>query len=127
MRITGHAPDVSGFRPLIGNVPALLYWLGVTWTFAAFGEEMVYRGYLLNRAADLFGHGAAGWAIAAVVSSLLFAVGHAYQGFAGMIDVAVGALIPVIAYFATGRNLWVPIIMHGTGDTLGFIFIFLHK
>jgi membrane protease YdiL (CAAX protease family) len=127
IRITGHAPDVSGFRSLIGDVPSLLYWLAVTWSFAAFGEEMVYRGYLLNRAADLFGHGRMGWLVAAIVSSLIFAAGHAYQGVAGMIDIAFSALIPVVAYFASGRNLWVPIILHGTGDTVGFILIFLHK
>jgi membrane protease YdiL (CAAX protease family) len=27
--------------------------LAIVWTFAAFGEEMGYRGYLLTRAADL--------------------------------------------------------------------------
>jgi membrane protease YdiL (CAAX protease family) len=45
----------------------------------------------------------------------------------GMIATAIEALVPAAAYLATGRNLWVPIIMHGTSDTLGFIFIFLHK
>ena len=27
-------------------------WFLLVWTFAAFGEEIGYRGYLLNRAAD---------------------------------------------------------------------------
>lgn len=126
-RITGHTPDVVIFSSLIGNVRQLVYWIVVSWTFAAFGEEMVYRGYLLNRAADAGGQGPIRWILAAIVSSALFALGHSYQGLAGMIDVGLSALVPVVAYFATGRNLWVPIILHGTGDTLGFLLIYLHK
>lgn len=126
-RITGHPPDVSGFHSLIGNVPQLLFWLGITWSFAAFGEEMSYRGYLLNRVADFFGGRRAGWVIAANLSSALFGLGHSYQGIAGVIDITLTALIPVVAYLATGRNLWVPIILHGTGDTIGFLLIFFHR
>lgn len=126
-RITGHTPDVVIFSSLIGNVRQLIYWIAVSWTFAAFGEEMVYRGYLLNRTADVGSCGPIRWIIAAIVSSAFFALGHSYQGLAGMIDVGLSALVPIAAYFATGRNLWVPIILHGTGDTLGFVLIFLHK
>jgi hypothetical protein len=126
-RISGHPPDVSPFRSLIGNVPELVYWLAITWSFAAFGEEMFYRGYLLNRAADLFGPTKLAWVIAAALSSVVFALSHGYQGAAGMIDIAFSALIPVVAYLASGKNLWIPIILHGTGDTLGFILIFLHR
>jgi len=32
---------------------AALLTLGLAWTFAAFGEEMSYRGYLMTRAADV--------------------------------------------------------------------------
>jgi membrane protease YdiL (CAAX protease family) len=126
--MTGHPPDVSVFRSLIGSWSGLAYWLAVTWSFAAFGEEMFHRGYLLNRAADLFGRSTyQGWVVAAILSSVVFALGHGYQGVAGMIDIGFNALIPTVAYFASGRNLWIPIIIHGTGDTLGFILIFLHR
>src|SRR5882757_6164254 len=36
-----------------GNVKIALVALLVVWTFAAFGEEIAYRGYLLTRAADI--------------------------------------------------------------------------
>jgi membrane protease YdiL (CAAX protease family) len=32
-----------------------LRWLLLVWTFAAFGEEIGYRGYLLTRAAEAGG------------------------------------------------------------------------
>ena len=126
-RITGHPPDVSFFRSVIGNTRQLFYWLAISWSFAGFGEEMVFRGYLLNRAADLVGRSPVGWTIAAILSSALFGLAHSYQGVAGFIDIAFSALIPIAAYFATGRNLWVPIIIHGVGDSVGFFLIFLGR
>jgi len=126
-RISGHAPDLSGFRSLIGNVRQLLFWLAVTWTIAAFGEEMAYRGYILNRAADLFRGTQVAWVFATIVSCACFALGHRYQGIAGMIDIAVSAFIPVIVYLLSGRNLCIPILMHGVGDTIGFVLIFFHR
>lgn len=126
-RITGHAPDLSNFRSMIGSVPQLLYWLAVSWSFAAFGEEMVYRGYILNRAADALGRSWLAWVFAAILSSALFGLTHNYQGIAGVIDVAVFALIPVIAYLLSGRNLWIPILAHGIGDTIAFALIFFHR
>lgn len=126
-RITGHAPDLSSFRSMIGNVPQLLFWLAITWSMAAFGEEMVYRGYILNRAADALGRRRLAWVFAAILTSALFGLAHQSQGIAGVIDVAFFALIPVIAYLLSGRNLWIPILAHGTGDTIGFVLIFFHR
>ena len=54
-RVTGSLPDVSQFAPLIGNTFFLVLSLVVSWTLAAFGEELVYRGYLMNRVVDLVG------------------------------------------------------------------------
>ena len=43
----------SGAEAITGNVVVALRWLLIVWTFAAFGEEISYRGYLLTRAADI--------------------------------------------------------------------------
>lgn len=47
------APELA--NEIAGNVKTALLALLVVWTFAAFGEEIVYRGYLLTRAADIGG------------------------------------------------------------------------
>jgi hypothetical protein len=54
-RFTGHPSDLSQFRDLVGDVGVALVWLAIVWTFAAFGEEFVYRGYVLNRIAESAG------------------------------------------------------------------------
>lgn len=126
-RVTGNLPDVSQFAPLIGNTFFLFLSLIVSWTLAAFGEELVFRGYLMNRVADLVGANRAGWLISLTVVSILFGVTHLYQGMSGIIVITLHGLLLGALYLATGRNLWVPIIAHGVNDTVGFILIFLGK
>ena len=45
-------PDVSAFRALIGDERRLVFWVGLSWTMAAFMEELVFRGWLLSRIAE---------------------------------------------------------------------------
>jgi hypothetical protein len=126
-RLTGNLPDVSQFAPLIGNTFFLFISLIVSWTLAAFGEELAFRGYLMNRVVDLVGSTRAGWLIGLIVVSILFGMVHMYQGMSGMIAITMTGLVLGGLYLATGRNLWVPIIVHGVNDTVGFILIFLGK
>jgi len=126
-RITGKLPDVSQFAPLIGNKFFLVLSLVASWTLAAFGEELAYRGYFMNRVADVVGASRAGWLISLIVVSVLFGITHLYQGTSGIIVITVTGLLLGGLYLATGRNLWVPIIVHGVNDTVGFILIFLGK
>jgi len=126
-RLTGKLPDVSVFAPLAGNVHFLLISLAVAWTLAACGEEFVYRGYLLTRIARALGDAPRAWLGALVVTSILFGVGHGYQGASGMITAGLGGFAFGLLYLATGRNLWVSVIAHGTMDTAGFLLLFLGK
>jgi uncharacterized protein len=126
-RLTGRLPDVSLFASLAGNVHFLLGSLVLAWTLAAFGEEFVYRGYLLNRIARVFGETPGAWKGALIVTSILFGLGHGYQGASGMIAAGLGGFVFGLLYLATGRNLWVAVVAHGTMDTVGFLLLFLGK
>jgi uncharacterized protein len=121
--LTGR-PDLSDFQPLVGNLPASLGMLALVWTIAAFGEEMAYRGYVLERAATLGGRSASAYAIAMVVVSLLFGLGHLYQGWAGVVGSTVSGLAFGLLYLRAERNLWVPILAHGFTDTIGLALIY---
>jgi len=126
-RVTGRLPDVSLFAPLAGNVHFLLISLAVAWTLAACGEEFVFRGYLLTRVARALGGAPRAWLGALMVTSILFGVGHAYQGLSGMITAGLGGFVFGLLYLATGRNLWVSVVAHGTMDTVGFLLLFSGK
>lgn len=123
-KITGDIPDVSVFRPLVGNVPQLLFFLLISWTFAAFIEEMIYRGYLMHRIADLFNRNKTGWIVGLILSNFIFGFGHMYQGMSGMISTGISGLVFAGLYFVTNRNLWAAILAHGIYDTIGFLMIF---
>jgi uncharacterized protein len=86
---------------------------------------MVYRGYLLNRVADLFGRSTIGWTASAILVSLLFGLAHFPQGPTGIIENVIDGAILAALYFATGRNLIAPIIAHGIQDTVDVVLIYL--
>jgi membrane protease YdiL (CAAX protease family) len=111
------APE--GVDSVTGDWRTALMYLGIVWTFAAFGEEIGYRGYLMNRAADAGGRTKAAWWISVVVVAVLFGYGHYYKGPAGIVDSGIAGLILAAAYLASGRVLWTTILAHGLIDTFG--------
>ncbi len=126
-KLTGQLPDLSQFASLEGNTQFLFMWLAISWTVAAFGEEIVYRGYLMTRVTDLIGKTKAAWMVCLFLSAIFFGSIHYYQGLSGMLATGMSGLVFGILYLATGRNLWAPIFAHGIYDTVGFLLIFLGK
>ncbi len=117
-------PDVHIFNPIKGNIPALINILVGTWTSAAVGEEFIFRGYLLNRLTDIFGQKTWGWITALLLQALFFGLGHFYQGISGVTSTAIDGLLLGALYIAARRNLWLPVVAHGTIDTISFLFAF---
>jgi membrane protease YdiL (CAAX protease family) len=103
---------------------AALLRLGLVWTFAAFGEEMSYRGYLMTRAADVGNRSRFAYLAALIASSVLFGYGHYYKGPPGILQSTVSGLILGGAYLLSRRNLWVPVIAHGVADTIVITAVF---
>jgi hypothetical protein len=120
-------PDLSDFRDLTGNIKLTLIFLALTWTLAAFGEELVYRGYLMNRVAELMHRTRVAWLVSLFAVHVGFGLAHAYQGLTGVIDESLMGFLLGIMYLRTGKNLAVPIVAHGIQDTIDFILIFLGK
>ena len=124
-KILGRGPDLEQLRPLIGNWKLLILGIVLSWTLAAFAEEAVYRGYLTNRVAEIFGSSKNAWIVAAILVTLLFGLAHFPQGPTGVIENIIDGAILAAVYFATGRNLWAPIIAHGIQDTVDVLLIYL--
>lgn len=111
------APSIA--NEIHGDARTALLVLGLVWTFAAFGEEIAYRGYLLNRAAHVGRLSPAAHGLSLVLTAALFGAGHFYKGPAGMIDSGVAGLVLGGVYLLAGRNLWASILAHGFIDTYG--------
>ncbi len=118
-----HPP--AGAEHITGNLKLALLYLLIVWTFAAFGEEISYRGYLTIRAADIGGRSGAAYWIATILVSVLFGYGHYYKGPTGILDSSVAGLILGSAYILAGRNLWVAVLAHGFIDTFGVVAAYL--
>jgi len=99
--------------------------LAIIWTFAAFGEELGYRGYLLTRAADLGNRSKWAYLAAMLYVALLFGFGHFYKGAAGVMDSTWSGLVLGGVYLLSGRNLWPAILAHGISDTFAVIVVFM--
>jgi len=108
----------SGWRQALAG-------LLIVWTFASFGEELSYRGYLLTRAADVFGRSNLAYWAAMMVVSLLFGFGHYYKGPSGVLDSTYSGFVLGGVFLLSGRNLWTPILAHGIADTVAVFAVFM--
>jgi membrane protease YdiL (CAAX protease family) len=118
-------PDYTRFEVLRGNLPMLLLGLVSVWVTAAFGEEMLVRGFMMNRLAGLFGGTRTAWVLSLAVSSVLFGLMHLYQGPVGVVLTGIAGFLLGAAYLLVRRNLWVTILAHGLVDTLAFVGFYL--
>jgi uncharacterized protein len=127
VKLTGRMPDFSDLGELHGNWKLTLLFIALSWTLAAFGEEMVYRGYLMNRVAGLFRNPKIAWTISLLVVSFAFGLGHIDQGITGQVENMIDGLLLGIIFLATGCNMWAAIIAHGVTDTMDILLMYLGK
>jgi membrane protease YdiL (CAAX protease family) len=81
---------------------------------AGFGEEIAFRGYALSSLSPFLG---GGWG-AALFTSTVFGILHAYQGPVGMARTTVLGFLLAVSFVVTG-SLWPAITAHVALDLLG--------
>src|SRR5438132_13836858 len=69
----------SGFPAITGNLAVALRWLVIVWAFAAVGEAVGYRGYVLTPAADVGVRSKTAYWLGVLLVSVLFGIGHCYK------------------------------------------------
>jgi uncharacterized protein len=119
--LSGTVQDVSAFAGLKGNLGELITFLILTWSLAAFGEEIVYRGYIQRRITDVFGENNLGAIMAIGISSILFGIAHTEQGIVGVIIVSLDAVLFSLLKRKFNNNLWASILAHGLINTIGLV------
>jgi hypothetical protein len=121
----GAMPDTSELSFVEGSLSGLCLMLLVAWTSAAFGEEIVFRGFLMPRVARALGASRAAWLAACAAQAIVFGVAHAYQGAGGMLLTGTVGFGIGLCVLVAGRNLWVAILAHGIIDTVGLVALYL--
>jgi uncharacterized protein len=117
--------DVIASRALIGDG-----WMGLigvlilSWTLAAVGEELFFRGHIIYTLRGWLGLHPVALGVAIAISVLLFAATHAYQGWVGTVDVGLTGLLYALLYYRSG-SLLPSMIAHGINNSLLFIGLYL--
>lgn len=85
---------------------------------AGFGEELAYRGFLIPGLALLVG----GEWTAALLSSFVFGVLHAYQGWLGIVRTAALGLLLAAGFLISG-SLWPAVLAHAILDVVAGLLV----
>ena len=112
--------DYSRFENLRNNIKPTLQLLLSIWVSAALCEEIIFRGFLLEKVKWISKNN---W-VAIVVSALLFGSIHIYQGPSGIIITTLSGIILGAIYVKSNFNLFLLFIIHGIADSIFFINIY---
>jgi membrane protease YdiL (CAAX protease family) len=84
-------------------------------------EEFIFRHYLINRLTDIYGNSHKGVFLSIIISSLIFAMGHSYQGIFGVIIAGLKGVVFAGLYLLYRKNLVVPTLTHSLNNLLTFL------
>lgn len=119
--LTGVPINYSSMQHLNGDLPTTIIWILIVWATAAFGEEIIFRGYLMRQFVKFFGESRISLAINILVISYFFGYMHMQQGITGqLVAGSTGALFSIIFYMRK-YDLWFTIMVHGIFNTLGML------
>jgi membrane protease YdiL (CAAX protease family) len=107
-------PDLSRYDVIRGNPAAALLFAVLLPFTAAIPEEILYRGFLIERLRRLFGGSGVSAVFAVLVQALVFGSVHFQWGLGGVFVTSIMGAVWGFAYLLCGRNLWIVIIAHST-------------
>jgi len=98
--------QLKSLRPMLPENDRETRWFNALSVTAGICEEVVYRGFLIAYFTTFVG-----LIPAAILSSFVFGLGHAYQGWRGIVKTGMIGLVMAGLYLLTG-SLWAPIVLH---------------
>ncbi len=119
--------DLSRFSFVRGNPTGLATMLAVSWSTAAFGEEMLFRGFAMTRIEKILGGGVFAIIVAILLQTALFGLGHLYLGNRGVANAMAVGLVYGIVYYLSGRNMWALMIAHGLTDSISMLALYFGR
>ena len=125
--ITGipETADMSGYDYLKDNVGMLLLTLGGVYIVSSFGEEVIYRAFLINRISELGHETKKATIIAVILSSIIFGLVHYEWGPMGIVQTGFMGLAMGICYIKLKKRLWILILAHAYMDTILMVQVYL--
>ncbi len=109
-KIRRQARELCGIAPLTSVERRVFALVSAT---AGICEEILFRGLLITVLAAVMGT----WP-AIILSSIIFGLGHAYQGWKGIGKIALAGLVLALLFVGSG-SLFIPMLLHAVGDLTG--------
>ncbi len=110
--------DMSSYDYLKDNVGMLILTLVGVYIVSSFGEEVIYRGFLINRISQIGMNTKKAQWIAVILSSLIFGFVHYDWGPMGVGQTTFMGLALGICYLKLKKRLWILILAHAYMDTI---------
>jgi hypothetical protein len=117
--ITGipESADLSRYDFLKDNLGGLFLSLAGVYIVSSFGEEVIYRAFLINRISEMANATKYSSVIAVILSSIFFGLIHYEWGPMGMVQTGFMGLALGICYIKLKKRLWILILAHAYMDT----------
>jgi len=118
--ITGipESTDFSIYDYLRDNLGMLFISLAGVYIVSSFGEEVIYRAFLINRISEMANATKYSSVIAVILSSIFFGLIHYEWGPMGMVQTGFMGLALGICYIKFKKRLWILILAHAYMDTV---------
>ncbi|WP_297760544.1 type II CAAX endopeptidase family protein [uncultured Muriicola sp.] len=125
--ITGipEGANMTAYDYLKDNIGMLLLTLAGVYIVSSFGEEVIYRGFLITRISQIGADSKKAQNIAVIISSIIFGLIHYAWGPMGMVQTGFMGLALGICYIKLKRRLWILILAHAYMDTILMIQMYM--
>jgi len=107
-------PDFSRYDFIRGNLLGAIGMIMVLPLTAAIPEEVLYRGFLIERLTCFVGEGKVGVLLAVLLQAIVFGSVHFEWGVGGILLASIMGAVWGFAFILCGRNLWTVILAHST-------------
>ena len=110
--------DMSNYAFLKDNIGWLILTLLGVYVASSFGEEVIYRAFLINRISGIGNNSKTSKTIAVLLSAVIFGLVHYSWGPMGIVQTGFMGLALGFCYLWFNRRLWILIITHVYMDTI---------
>lgn len=125
--ITGipESSDMSNYTFLQNNLGMLILTLIGTYIVASFGEEVIYRGFIINRLTELGLDSKIGRVIVIFISALIFGLAHYQWGPMGIVQTGFMGSVLGFFYLKLKKRIWILVLAHAYMDTILLVQMYL--
>lgn len=117
--------NMSNYSFLKDNFGMLLMMLAGVYIVSSFGEEVIYRGFLITRFSQFGTVTKTAKILAVILSAIIFGFAHYSWGPMGIVQTFFMGLALGFCYIYMKRNLWVLILAHAYMDTILMVQMYL--